>query len=383
MCPHSGLIPRAILTFDGEGRLVSVESDVSKMDSLQGIEFFSGILIPGLVNAHCHLELSYLKEAIPPGTGLSVFVRQVAEKRHSQSIPERIHAADVQDGLMFHSGIAAVGDICNDDFTFELKAKKSRIHYHNFIELFGTDPAGAGPALAHGRDIAAQAEKKGLAHSLTPHSTYSLSDELFTAVIDENRDRKPLSIHFMESVSERELFRGTGTFAERYRQENIPVDFRRYDSPPGRLTASIPGDTPLLLIHNTVVSEEDIDRIQHHFREVTWVICPRSNDYIEGTFPPVELLRRKGCRIALGTDSLSSNRSLSLLDEMKSVQARMPEIPLDELVRWATRSGAEALTLESRLGSFEVGKTPGAVLIDHIDWERMALTPESTSRRII
>ena len=352
------------------------------MDSLQGVEFFSGILVPGMVNAHCHLELSYLKDAIPPGTGLPGFVQQVAEKRNGEPVGERVCAADGQDSRMYSEGVVAVGDVCNDAFTFPLK-RKSRIHYHNFIELFGIDPAVSERTLARGAELARESERYALPFTGTPHAVYSLSGPLFDGIVRENNLRKPLSIHFMESAAEPELFRCEGRFADRYRREGMEVDFSRFGSPAGRLTASVPADVPLLLIHNTVVSEEDVDRIQNHFKTVTWVICPRSNDYIEGSFPPVGLLRRKGCRIAVGTDGLSSNTSLSLLDEMKFLSARMPELSLEEMVGWSSYNGANALGIASWAGSFEVGKTPGAVLIDRVDWDRMSLTAESTARRIV
>ena len=382
MCPRSGLIPRAILTFDQDGRLTDIEADASKLDSIHGIEFFSGILVPGLVNAHCHLELSYLKGAIPPGTGLEGFVHRIAQVRHELPEEERVRLADVQDTVMRQEGVIAVGDICNDAFTFPVK-QRSKIHYHNFIELFGSDPSVAGRAFAHGQQVAEQADRARLAYSLTPHATYSLSEPLFEQIVTANPVSKPLSIHFMESEAERQLFRNEGPFADRFRREGLVVDWTHFHSPAGRLVASIPAETPLLLIHNTFVSEEDIDLIQGHFHEVTWVVCPRSNDYIEGSFPPVDLLQRKGCRIAIGTDSLSSNTSLSLIEELKLLSRRKPEIPFEELIKWQTWNGAQALGIGSWAGSFEPGKSPGAVLVDHIDWNRMTLTSESTARRIL
>jgi len=335
-----------------------------------------------MVNTHCHLELSYLKGAIPPGTGLEGFVHRIAQVRHDLPEEERIRMADVQDTVMRQEGVIAVGDICNDAFTFPVK-QRSKIHYHNFIELFGSDPAVAEKVFAHGQCMAEQADRARLPYSLTPHATYSLSEQLFERIVSANPVWKPLSIHFMESEAERQLFQGEGPFAERFRREGLAVDWTHFNSPAGRLVASIPAETPLLLIHNTFVSEEDLDLINGHFKDVTWVVCPRSNDYIEGSFPPVDLLWRKGCRIALGTDSLSSNTSLSLIEELKLLSIRKPELPLEELVKWQTWNGAEALGIENWAGSFELGKSPGAVLVDHIDWDRMALTPNSTARRII
>ena len=112
---------------------------------------------------------------------------------------------------------------------------------------------------------------------------------------------------------------------------------------------------------------------------MTWVVCPRSNDFIEGVFPPVDLLRRCGGRIAVGTDSLSSNERLSLIDELKC----FPSVPLEERLRWATIGGARALGLEDRIGSFEIGKTPAAVVLSGIAWSDMSLLPDATTRRVL
>ena len=111
---------------------------------------------------------------------------------------------------------------------------------------------------------------------------------------------------------------------------------------------------------------------------VAWALCPRSNLYISGLRPPVELLRRNGLHICVGTDSLASNERLSPLEELKS----LPEVPLDERLRWATAAGAAALGIDDRLGSVEPGKRPGLLLLSGIDYERMQLTDRSTLSRI-
>ncbi|MCD8185657.1 MAG: amidohydrolase family protein [Rikenellaceae bacterium] len=381
LCPRTGWIPRAVLTFDSDGRLLHLEPDASRLDSIHGIEFYSGILIPGMVNPHCYLELSYLRESIPRGTGLDGFVEQIARIRGQAPESTRLHCAEMQDAVLRQQGVVAVGDICNDAFTFPLK-QRSSIHYHNFIEIFGSDPSVADRQFERGVQVAGRAERLHLPFSLTPHATYSLSEPLFERTVEANPAWKPLSVHFMESPAESQLFRGTGPFAERYRQADIPADWAHFGSPAGRLIHCVASEIPLLLIHNTCVTEEDIDRIQDHFQSVTWVVCPRSNAYIEGSFPPIELLRRKGCRIAVGTDSLASNHSLSLVEELKLLTGRRPEIPLQELVRWVTANGARALEAEWA-GSFEVGTSPGAVLLDHIDRDHRALSADSTARRSI
>jgi cytosine/adenosine deaminase-related metal-dependent hydrolase len=136
-----------------------------------------------------------------------------------------------------------------------------------------------------------------------------------------------------------------------------------------------------MLVHNCCVAEEDIELINNHFANpVAWVLCPRSNDYISGLKPPVELLRRHSDMICIGTDSLASNDSLSIIEELKMFEG----VPLAELVKWATINGARALGVEKEIGSVEIGKRPGLVLIEGVEYaDGLRLTPHSTSRRII
>lgn len=275
---------------------------------------------------------------------------------------------------MYSEGVVAAGDICNSAFTFPVKLA-SAIHYHAFIEYFNLPSTDFTATDA----VFDQARGMGISCSKSPHSTYSLSDAPFRAVTAQGN---PLSIHFMESRAEAELFEGYGPLFERNRHMGLPVDFTGYGSPAGRITECVPPEKNIMLIHNTFVDEAVVERIEAHFSgRVSWVLCPRSNAYIEGAEPPVDLLRRKGVRIAVGTDSLASNTDLSVLEEVKLLVRR--GAPLAEAIRWATLGGAEALGIESWAGSFEPGKRPGAVLLEGIDWPGETLAPHATARRIL
>ena len=139
-------------------------------------------------------------------------------------------------------------------------------------------------------------------------------------------------------------------------------------------------DRPLLLVHGTFASQQEIESLAERFGDrLSWVLCPRSNDYIEGARPPVETLRRAGVRSALGTDSLSSNETLSIVEELKMLRS----VPLDEALRWATLGGAEALGIDLWAGSFVPGKRPGAVLLGGIDFRTTTLRDDAFSRRIL
>ena len=141
------------------------------IDSCEGVEFFNGILIPGLVNTHCHSELSYLRGKIARHSGFAGFADGMARVRHEATPEERLAAVRYWDTKMFQEGITAVGDICNGDSTFDIKLK-SKIHYHNFIEYFGlrcTD-------FSTMDRVVDKASQIGLRCSPTPHATYSLQD---------------------------------------------------------------------------------------------------------------------------------------------------------------------------------------------------------------
>ena len=155
-------------------------------------------------------------------------------------------------------------------------------------------------------------------------------------------------------------------------------DFLGYGSPAKRLVASVPPDRSVVLVHDCCVGQRDIDLIMEHFTApVYWCLCPRSNRYISRLEPPVELLRRNGLNICLGTDSLASNDRLSVLEEMKLLSG----VPLPELLGWATAGGASALGMDD-MGRVAVGLRPGLSVITGIDYGRMTLTAASAIRRL-
>ena len=116
---------------------------------------------------------------------------------------------------------------------------------------------------------------------------------------------------------------------------------------------------------------------------IYWCLCPNSNLYIEDKLPPLNLLIEKDCRIVIGTDSLASNKSISILEEIKTLQFSFPGLSLEELIKWATLNGAKALGEESSYGTIEKGKKPGLLLLQDIDLHKMKLLPESNITRLL
>ncbi len=339
-----------------------------QLDAMEGVEFYAGILVPALVNAHCHIELSYLEGQIEPRGGFAAFAAGVARTRNlftAEQMEEAIRQADVK---MWQEGVGAVGDIANGVSAFSVKAN-SPIRYRTFAEVFGLRTASieALEPMLHYPET-----------SLSPHSTYSLQDEIFKQVCCKGD--APLSIHFMESLGERELYEGHGALSEWYKTQGWECDFLHYASPAERVVASVPAERSVMLVHNCCVTQRDIDVIMSHFTApVYWVVCLGSNDYISGLKPDINLLRRNGLNICVGTDSLASNGSLSMLAELK----RLNEYPLDEILTWATANGADALGYGDSLGRLEVGKRCGLAVIDALDYDKQTLTDRSTCRRLV
>ena len=137
-----------------------------------------------------------------------------------------------------------------------------------------------------------------------------------------------------------------------------------------------------MLVHNTVSQEADISFAGNYFHRLYWCLCPNANLFIEDKLPDIELFRKHGSCITLGTDSLASNSSLSILEEIKTIQFHFPAVPLCEMLMWATQNGAEALGF-NHLGTFEKGKRPGVILIENIDNNNLGLLPASWPRLIV
>ena len=365
----NGKLERNIVVEVDDSRTITAIEHVEAPDSCHGVEFYGGILIPGMVNAHCHLELSYLRGAIDEGLGFAGFAGEIGRVRNNYTPEERLRAAANADAQMWEEGIEAVVDIANDDLIMPIK-EQSKIRYKTMFELFGLLKEDA-------RHECALATKYADA-SVTPHSTYSLQDAPLKEICHSGE--APISLHFLESDDEIELYQRRGSLYAWYERMGWQCDFLHYGMPAERVVESVPKGRKVMLVHGCKATPIDIMTLDNHFDiPPPWVICPESNRYISGSKPPVELFRMMGSKVAIGSDSLASARSLSMMTNMRILD----NIPIEELLCWATINGAKALGLEQELGSIEVGKRPGLVQLFGVDFEHMHLTEESFFQRIL
>jgi len=362
------LDPGHVLIMDEDGKVMEI---LAEMDAGEGIERYRGILCPGFINAHCHLELSHLKNTIPPHTGLIPFLLDVVSKRdHDQSlILDCIENAEKEMEL---EGIVAVGDICNTSITLQSKCN-SKIKWNNFIEVLGMKDEKAEANLLHYEGIldAFNGAATNMKSSLVPHAPYSISNKTFEG-INNRTGHSIVSMHSQENPAEDELYaKGTGDFIRLFNKLGLA------ESPfPVSGKSSLQSCLPyfnkqqrIILVHNTFTAAEDIvfalDHAKEYLSGIHFCICANANRYIENQMPPIDLLMKHKAEIVLGTDSYSSNWQLSIAAEIRTIRKELPEIPLQCILQWATINGARALERDDALGSFEPGKKPGIVLLDN------------------
>ncbi len=368
--------------YDGNHTLIlnekgTVEELTADPAAQNDAEHYHGLLCPGFINAHCHLELSHLKDVIPPHTGLIPFLMDVVGKRNfpMEEILEKIALAEQE---MYQVGIVAVGDIGNTDNTV-LTKKSSRIKWNNFVEILGVDDQKATTYLnqyslvLQSFDSAAnEIPANHFKSALVPHAPYTVSPETFR-LINKATEGRVISVHNQESPAEDQLYQyGTGDFLRFIRlfgYENSPLPVTGMSALRSWLPHFNLGQR-LLLVHNTFIPEEDIsfamEYATEHLSGIHFCLCVNANLYIENRLPPVKKLMNAGASIVLGTDSYSSNFQLSIASEIRSIRENFPTIPLETILQWATLNGAEALDRKNELGSFEKGKTPGVVLLDQV-----------------
>ena len=349
-----------------------IEDLVDAENAGDGIEIFTGILCPGFINCHCHLELSHMQGMIPEKTGLVDFVFKVVTERH-HSEEEILQAIEIAENEMLNNGIVAIGDICNNSLTIAQK-QKERVLYYNFIEASGWLPSISKIRFERSAQLLKEFSQLHTPSTIVPHAPYSVSQNLWNEIqpFFENRT---VTIHNQETTFEDEFFlNGGGGVTRMY--EMMKID-NTHHQPTGKSSLrsyfnKLQKAKNAILVHNTFIKQEDVDYVkletQNSKLKTYFCLCVNANKYIENALPPIEMFRKNKCAIVLGTDSLASNWSLNILDEINTIRKSFPLIRLEETLQWATMNGARALNIDDQFGGFERGKRPGVVLINEGDF---------------
>ena len=376
-------IKNGYVSFQNDGTIDSigkVSNLISEVD-----QHYSGAICPGFINAHCHLELSFMFQKIPTHTGLIDFIKHVVAIRNEFDEETQQKAIQKAEQQMIANGIVAVGDISNDTRSFNVK-EKSKLRFHTFVEVFDFQPGVTLDFIEKGKQVFEAAPKDGgNTASITPHAPYSCTPTLVNFCDRFSSRHTPLlSIHNQEHPEENKYFIDkTGSWNELFAYWDENQD---WFVPAGKSSLQAMGEcltkrNQILYVHNTFTSANDVKWAQEHLSDVYFCSCPNANQYIENNLPNYEELLSAGATICLGTDSLASNWQLSILDEMKTIQQHFPQFSTAQLLEWACLNGANALYFNDELGSLSPGKRPGIVHISNINSD-FSLSETSKASRL-
>lgn len=371
-----------ILELDEQGCILNVLSNADNRE-LARTEFYNGVLVPGFVNAHAHIELSGLKNKLERNTGLAGFFEQINEKRNLITPESNKMAARQTVAGMLQNGIVAVGDVLNTSDTFEIKQEfQNRMYFHNFIEMIGLLSFIAEEIFQKGVALQKLFTSTSAA-SIVPHASYSVSRPLFELILSYAAQQKSiLSIHHQESEEENKIVNNrSGKIAEIFKSRAYSLADLPQAYSVSEFLASKIDKQKTLLVHNTFSEAKDLLNFK---RDTTFlVLCINSNLFIENEIPLVNELHASQIPICLGTDSLASNDTNSILDEIQTIMYYFPEFEFSEILSWATINGARALDISQRFGSFEKGKVPGVNLITDFDFQHKKPSKSSIIKRLV
>jgi len=381
---EGAILKNGIVEVNNNGKVLKITDTKGELKESSKLEFYNGVITPGFINTHCHLELSELKDIFNQGKGLPKFIREIFNYKSKEVSEKTYKAIELQNKLMRTAGIVVVADVSNTNNSINVKIR-SEIYYHTFCEIAGTKSS-PNKGFNSAQKLLTNFKDQGLSASIVPHAPYSVSEELFKKIY-ENAEKEDsiLSIHNQETESENQMFiNKTGVLFDTL--EKLGVDLSNHKPTGNNSLKSIqnflPRNNNIIFVHNTYSKYDDVRIAAEYFTNPYWCLCPLSNLYIENRLPDLNIFKNCSEKVTLGTDSLASNKTLSILDEMKAL-AKHSDISFSELLRWATINGSKALKLDNKFGSIKEGKTPGLNLISDFDFQNMCLTDKSKVKVLI
>jgi cytosine/adenosine deaminase-related metal-dependent hydrolase len=348
-----------------DGRIVAVEA-TAPADS---VRLGRAAILPGLVNAHTHLELSYLRGRIPSAPTFIDWVRPMLAARRERSLLDDSTIAIAAQRALDEAracGTAVVGDVTNTLAVVPLLRERG-VPAAVFYELLGFNVDNPQPQVTVARTaISALPDHPDLRLSLAPHAPYSVSPALFTAIRTDLDTHRPAvsTVHLGESREEVEFLRkGAGPW--RTLLEELRVWNEQWEAPRASPTEYLADigflDSSVLVVHGVQFDGTDLARL--HTLRSTIVSCPRSNQYVGVGAPPLEAFYAMDVEVAFGTDSLASVADLSLFAELAEARRIAPKVPARSLLRSATLTGARALGFDAEFGSIEPGKRAALIAV--------------------
>jgi len=351
------------------GRIVGV--GVERERPSDAVNLGRVAVLPALVNAHTHLELSYLHGRVPPGRRFTEWVRTLMALRREYPDPEAaeiLTAARAAIAEARESGTGLIGDVSNTLVTVPL-LREASMPAQVFYELLGFNAPDPVSRVVEARKKADAASGEEIRVSLAPHAPYSVAPPLFTAIRADldARTNRVSSVHLGESIDEVEFVRETsGPLRELLEQLGVWTDAWQAVLPASKSPVAYLSDLEfldrcVLVVHGVQFDGDDLSQLAA--LGITIASCPRSNRYVGAGDPPLEAFYAMDVDVAFGTDSLASVEDLNLFAELRAARALAPRVPARRLLESATLVGARALGFGAAFGSIEVGKHAALIAV--------------------
>lgn len=370
---HSKRVARNVLLEIRDGRVARVQP---YRNGYADWDFGEFVLIPGLVNAHTHLELSAIEVPRPPATQIASWIDSLIQKRNEQNPRNVQRAAQQGVDLCLNSGTTLIGEIESQGESAD-RLNRSRLRATVYREFLGLDPKKAKSSWMAARTAVMRKQSEHVRFGVSPHAPFSLSRELMHEFSSHFRSaRYPMAIHLAESPGEMDfLTEGRG-------------EIFRWLSSTGRLPKgwSVPGRRPLewlssfgvlnarcLLVHGNYLNAAEIKLVAQ--KKVSVVFCPGSHEFFRHRKYPLDDYLRFKVNLALGTDSLASNESLSMFREMRLLRESFRDLAASTVLQMATENGARALGWGNECGSLVPGK--------QADFVALRMQPEKSDRKLL
>ncbi|MGR3292395.1 MAG: amidohydrolase family protein [Candidatus Scalindua sp.] len=342
--------------------------DIGDVDSCRTIDLGNSAIVPGFVNAHTHLELTHLHKCIKSNSNFTNWIRQLVDKKNDWAESE--YALSVRDGIesSLKCGTTTVVDITRDGIALT-ELLTSRIRKLLFFEIINFDPDTAEDTINDFKELISGINHDDLLSiGIFPHAPYTVSDKLYRGCkeISEEFDIE-IATHIAETKDEVEfLTRGTGHFVSLLNDFNMLKSWKHPELSPINYLKNIGFlENGCILIHCNYMTEDEINLIEKTKSNI--VFCPRSHEYFQHDNHPFLILKNRDINIALGTDSLASNDTLSILDEMKLIRKQYCNLKSQDIFYMGTIAGAVALKMDDRIGSLYPGYYADIAVIEFED----------------
>lgn len=368
------LIKNAFVSVDENNTIQFISDENQALTERPFMSFYNGIISPGFINSHCHLELSDNNSAENKNIGLASFIEKMVENKTKSHDLKKIKLAD---DIMFLKGVNLCADIVNTDLSLDVKLK-SQIKYINFAEQSGLKDDIAEIRFNKIFEIFTKFDESGLEVYFTPHSFYSVSEKLLEKHSEFSKNAL-VSIHFMESSEEKEYFENKKgklfNFLEKF-HDNLLSDSslcKIYNK-----LKKFEKAKSVILVHNVKTELEYLKE----YKNIYFCLCPASNLLLHNELPEDNMVYSQKDKIIIGTDSLASNDSLDILKELKIMQEKYSNLSLIDLLKMATSNTSKAFD-KPDFGNFTINSKPGVILIQDLDLKNLKLNKNTNIKRLI